>query len=112
MFADKQKIQQVFLNLLKNSIDVLEGKGIIQIRAEQDDTQLKIIISDNGPGIPKQIQERIFDPFFSTKEIGQGVGLGLFIVHDIISQHNGMIHAKNNDKGAAFTIMLPIKENG
>ncbi len=111
IFADKQKIQQVFINLLKNGADALGGKGTIRIRAWQHRTGLKIIISDDGPGIPLQVQEKIFDPFYTTRDTGQGAGLGLFIVHDIIIQHGGSISVDSTGKGAAFTINLPGGEN-
>jgi signal transduction histidine kinase len=93
-------------------LDALNNKGLILIKAWQNQTSLKIVISDDGPGIPAQIREKIFDPFFTTKDTGQGSGLGLFIVHDIIVQHGGTINVDNGDtSGAAFTIILPVKEN-
>ena len=110
LFADKQKIQQVFINLLKNSFDALTDGGIIRIRAWQYQTELKITISDNGPGIPTQVQKKIFDPFFTTKDTGQGSGLGLFIVHDIIIQHGGSIRVESTGEGTAFIIRLPQEE--
>lgn len=110
IFADKQKIQQVFINLLQNSIDALTDGGIIQIRAWQYQTELKITISDNGPGIPRQVQKKIFDPFFTTKDTGEGSGLGLFIVHDIIIQHGGSISIESMGEGTAFIIKLPREE--
>ncbi len=109
IFADKRKIQQVVINLLKNSCDALQGKGTIRIRAWQNTEEFKMIISDDGPGIPKQVQKKIFDPFFTTKDTGQGSGLGLFIIHDIIVQHGGRISYESNGKGAVFTIILPVK---
>jgi len=111
IFADKQKIQQVFINLLKNSFHELIDGGIIQIRAWQHQAELKIIFSDNGPGIPGQVQKKIFDPFFTTKDTGQGSGLGLFIVHDIIIQHGGSISIESTGEGTAFIIRLPGEEN-
>ncbi len=110
IFADKQKIQQVFINLLKNSFHALTDGGIIRIRAWQHQTELKIVVSDNGPGIPRQVQKKIFDPFFTTKDTGQGSGLGLFIVHDIIIQHGGTISIESTSEGTAFIIKLPGEE--
>ncbi len=110
IFADKQKIQQVFINLLKNSCDALKGRGTIQIKAWQNETNLKIAFRDNGPGIPKQLHAKIFDPFFTTKDTGQGSGLGLFIIHDIIIQHGGSIDIDSDDKGTTFTLLLPNQE--
>lgn len=111
IFVDKQKIQQAILNLLKNSIDALAGKGVIQLKAWQKQGGIKIVISDDGPGIPAQLKDKIFDPFFTTKDTGQGSGLGLFIVHEIVSQHGGTIHIDlQRQAGAAFIIDLPGKE--
>ena len=110
IFADKQKIQQVFINLLKNSLDAMNDQGLITIKAWQNHESVKITISDNGPGIPKKMQEKIFDPFFTTKDTGQGSGLGLFIIHDIIVQHGGRITVDNTGEGAIFTIVLPAGE--
>lgn len=110
IFGDKQKMQQVFINLLRNSIDALDGQGGITIRAWQNDGSVNIAISDNGPGIPHKMQEKIFDPFFTTKDTGEGSGLGLFIVHDIIVQHGGRITIDSMGKGTVFTIVLPAGE--
>lgn len=111
VFADKQKLQQVFLNLLNNSIDVLNEEGLLHIQARQDQEYLKIMFRDNGPGISEQIRDKIFDPFFTTKDTGKGSGLGLFLVHEIISRHNGTVTVENDASGGAvFTIILPTKE--
>ncbi len=111
IFADKQKIQQVFLNLLKNSTDAMGANGVIKIQAWQNQTGLKIIVKDDGPGMSSQVKEKIFDPFFTTKDTGQGSGLGLFIIHDIIVQHGGTITVgSTNGEGATFTIILPAQE--
>lgn len=112
IFADKQKIQQVFINLLKNSKEAMGGKGKICVKAWQDQSVLKIVVSDDGPGMSAQVKEKIFDPFFTTNDKGQGSGLGLFIVHDIIVQHGGTISVDSvKGEGATFTIILPVKEN-
>lgn len=110
IFADKQKIQQVFINLIRNSLDAIAGVGLIQINGWQNQANLKITIQDDGPGIPQQLQDKIFDPFFTTKDTGQGSGLGLFIIHDIITQHGGHITLNSEGQGTTFTILLPNKE--
>ena len=107
IFADKQKIQQVLINLLTNSSDALSGKGNIRINASQANNGLTMTISDDGPGMTKSLQEKIFDPFFTTKDTGQGAGLGLFIVHDIIVQHGGTIGIESTGDGTTFIINLP-----
>ena len=87
---DPEKFQQVFLNLIFNAIQSIEGKGSITIRADLDDRDfLRVAIVDDGKGIPKEIMDKIFNPFFTTKE--QGTGLGLAIVQRIVGLHGGTI---------------------
>lgn len=126
--ADKQRLQQAFLNLIKNAVEALEGAGEIVIRAtrrrpgEENSTagytqygrcdasreRVEIEISDNGGGIPPEILPRIFDPFYTTKDVGKGSGLGLFIVFEIIEEHGGCIAvASTAGKGASFRVQLP-----
>ncbi len=136
IFADKQRIQQAFLNLIKNAIDAISpNEGTITIKAVKrramddienektgiynylkyrgkctlDQDTVDIEIRDTGPGIPLDIIPRIFDPFFTTKDVGKGSGLGLFIVHEIIEEHDGCIAVDSGpDKGTTFLIRLPI----
>jgi len=117
MFADKQRMQQVFINLVKNAIDALQDQGHIWISASQSlnpktgKNELEIIIQDDGPGISDEDIKRIFDPFFTTKDVGKGSGLGLFIVHDIISLHGGSINAYSHPgEGTKFVIRLSDRE--
>lgn len=107
--CDPQRISQVFVNLLNNACDAMSGqKGNINIRAAILNDRIDIRIRDNGPGINRKIAGRIFDPFFTTKEKDQGTGLGLFIIKNIIEQHEGSIElAPADGKGAEFRIILP-----
>ena len=112
--ADKQRMQQVFLNLVKNAVDVVdEGSGLVWISAryvnqEAVRKEVEILIEDNGPGIPPEIRDKIFDPFFTTKDVGHGSGLGLFIVHDIIEMHGGTLRIDSRTgAGTTFIIWLP-----
>jgi len=115
--VDKQRMQQVFLNLLKNSVDVLGKDGMIWISCreiinikdkDKDGREVEILIEDNGPGIPTDIKDKIFDPFFTTKDVGHGSGLGLYIVHDIIDMHGGSIRVETREgQGTTFIIWLP-----
>lgn len=136
IFADKQRIQQAFLNLIKNAIDALGDTGDIHIEASQhnavdkgqgeaeiynylkyhgkctlEENTVEIIIRDNGPGIPQEALNRIFDPFFTTKDVGKGSGLGLFIVHEIIEEHDGCIAVNSKPhEGTTFLIILPLRK--
>ncbi|MGB8706637.1 MAG: PAS domain S-box protein [Dehalococcoidia bacterium] len=110
--ADPGQLQQVFLNLLINAemeIKLAQGKGKLIIKAEQLDNTIRISFKDDGPGIVKENLMRIFDPFFSTREIGKGTGLGLSICHGIVAEHGGRIWAESKlGKGATFIVELPV----
>jgi len=102
-------INQVFMNLLQNSIQSIPGKGDIWIRTELNNDWVKIIIKDNGSGIAKDDLIRIFDPFFTTKPVGMGTGLGLSISYGIIKNHGGKIQVNSKiNEGTEFIIELPV----
>ena len=103
------EIGQVILNLVKNAIDAIDGKGEITIETKDTDSEISIIVADSGSGIPAAVAEHIFEPFYTTKEVGKGTGLGLSISRQIIDRHNGKLLLENTDSGAIFTIILPKK---
>lgn len=110
------KISQVFMNLLMNALQAIEGKGIIEIVTRHvkngrrvSDNFVEVRISDSGCGIPEENLSKIFDPFFTTKPVGEGTGLGLSITYDIIKAHGGHIRVESKvGSGATFIIELPI----
>jgi signal transduction histidine kinase/CheY-like chemotaxis protein len=113
--ADPYQMQQVILNLLVNAEQSLlqgRGKGKVQIRSRRvEGNRIAVDVSDDGPGIPREIVSRIFDPFFTTKPAGLGTGLGLSIVYGIVKQHDGEVTAENQPSGGArFTVELPVVE--
>ncbi|NLI46897.1 MAG: HAMP domain-containing protein [Acidobacteria bacterium] len=102
------KMEQVFLNLLSNAIDAIEGEGVIRVRTFTENGRVVIEVADSGPGIPPEHLNRIFDPFFTTKDVGQGTGLGLSLSYSIVQQHGGALRARNGaDGGAVFRVELP-----
>ena len=106
---DKEQIKQVILNLLMNAIQAMPGGGELMIsgRFSKDGYWVELTIQDSGIGIPLEDLEKLFDPFFSTKE--GGIGLGLSIAHRIIDQHHGKIEVESTPgKGTLFTISLPV----
>lgn len=133
--ADRQRLQQVLLNMLKNAIDAIDGPGEIHLRAARHDGThpprlpagaaslsfgqcehrgevVDIELRDSGQGIPREVLPRVFDPFFTTKEVGQGSGLGLFIAYEIVEQHDGCIAvASLPGEGTVFVIRLPMSRN-
>jgi two-component system NtrC family sensor kinase len=107
--VNPDQIQQVFLNLMLNAIDVMPEGGRIDISMKTKDDVVEIGFHDSGPGIDNTIIDKIFDPFFTTKPLGKGTGLGLSICYGIIKEHNGTITARS-EKGAGttFSISLPV----
>ncbi|MFT5916880.1 MAG: signal transduction histidine kinase [Flammeovirgaceae bacterium] len=102
------KLNQVFMNLIGNALDAIEGKGKLVITTETQKNKVSISISDSGMGIPEEIRSKIFDPFFTTKEVGKGTGLGLSISYAIIESHNGSLEVESQlDEGTTFIITLP-----
>ncbi len=113
---DVQRIQEVFLNLIINAAQAIEHQGAIAISAKINETEdmAMIEIHDTGPGVPKEIQGQLFDPFYTTKEEGKGTGLGLSVVYGIIQKHHGEITVVSEPgQGTSFFISLPlaVKEN-
>lgn len=109
--ADSAQMQQVFINLLDNAAEAIEGEGEITIAAREVDADfVEIKVEDTGCGIPEESQGKIFTPFFTTKELGKGTGLGLAIVYGIIKMHRGQISLHSQvGVGTTFTILLPRK---
>jgi two-component system NtrC family sensor kinase len=104
------ELNQVFMNLLINSVQAIPGHGEIRIRTWQESGQAFVCISDTGQGIPAEHLEKIFDPGFTTKGVGVGTGMGLPICLKIMELHRGKILVESQPgKGAAFTLQLPIK---
>jgi two-component system NtrC family sensor kinase len=102
------QLNQVFLNLLMNACDVVEGGGTITIHSERTDQGVRLDFHDDGPGIPADAQSRVFDPFFTTKPVGKGTGLGLSLSHGIIDRHGGRIHIDSEPgQGTSFIIDQP-----
>lgn len=112
VLADYHQMQQVFLNIILNAETAMidaHGQGLLKISAESHNGTLSLYFQDNGPGIPKENLGLIFNPFFTTKEVGKGTGLGLSIVYGIVTSHGGRIYAKSEyGKGATFIIELPV----
>jgi len=111
--ADKQRIQQSLLNIIKNSIDAIPGEGQIFVSAKEDteNKTVEIKIQDTGSGIEPENIGRIFEPFFTTKEEEKGSGLGLFVAREIIEEHGGLIEVNSTPgQGTTFSIKLPLKE--
>jgi len=109
--AHEGQIHQVIVNLLDNAIDAVSGVADpkIVISAQAVDHAAEIVVSDNGVGIRDDVINKIFEPFFTSKEVGEGMGLGLWISHAIIQEHGGTIDVSNSaGRGSVFAIRLPL----
>lgn len=111
IFVDKEKMEQVFLNLLLNAIQAMENtlEKVLTLKTYQKNERVYISIQDSGPGIPEEFVSKIFDPFFTTKPPGKGTGLGLTVSLAIVKNHGGTIHLEKYKEGAIFTIELPLE---
>ena len=108
--VDAQEIKQVVLNLVVNALDSMDAGGVLRIDLRIVEGAAELVIADDGHGIPADIIENIFEPFFTKRREGKGTGLGLSITHRIISQHQGEITASSpgENQGATFTVRLPL----
>jgi signal transduction histidine kinase len=112
VWGDQALIQQCLMNLIFNAMEATPEGGRITIQGERDGdaNKVRLTIADTGQGISEEDVPRIFEPFFSTKNAGKGVGLGLSMVYGIIREHNGTIEVDSAPgKGTAFKIVLPIQ---
>ncbi len=117
--ADDGMLQQVFLNLLTNSLDAIEEDGVVYVVVKplppgDGEAWVEVIVQDTGVGIAPEDLSKIFDPFFTTKDPGQGTGLGLSICQAIVEEHRGVIEVKSEGlgKGTTVVVRLPVAERG
>jgi len=104
------QLNQVFLNLLMNACDALDGRGTIRIQTRAEPPGVALRFEDDGPGMPPEVLSRIFEPFFTTKAVGKGTGLGLSLSHGIVARHGGQMQVESQPgEGARFTIRLPLE---
>jgi two-component system NtrC family sensor kinase len=110
--GDVGQLEQVLMNVMLNAEQSIgeAAEGRITIFSAVESGRVRIVISDNGPGIPADVLPKIFDPFFTTKDAGKGTGLGLAITHGIVQDHGGTITAASDPNGATFTLQFPIAD--
>jgi signal transduction histidine kinase len=103
------QIQQVFFNLILNSMDAMEQGGNLSILVGKDQENIEISFLDDGPGVPDHLRDKIFEPFVSIRE--DGTGLGLSVSYGILTAHGGSLELESeNSNGACFKVIIPIKE--
>lgn len=111
ILADQSQIYQVLVNLAVNAMQAMPDGGNLTIKTKLGENFVSMIVKDNGFGMDEETRKKIFMPFFTTKDIGEGTGIGLSVVHGIITSHGGKIKVESElNKGSAFEVQLPIKE--
>lgn len=111
VMVDPAKMEQVFLNIVLNAAQAMDGcGGSLTIETSSEDGICRASFIDTGPGIPASVLPYIFDPFFTTKPVGDGTGLGLSVGKSIVEQHNGRISVETSGSGTTFTVYLPLPE--
>jgi signal transduction histidine kinase len=108
IFCYPDELNQVWTNLISNALHAMENRGTLTIDIQQQSQTIQVQITDTGTGIPAEIQEKIFQPFFTTKSPGEGTGLGLDIVKKIVEKHRGEITVNSHPNHTTFTVSLPI----
>jgi len=109
VFGDANGLRQVVMNLTMNAIQAVNGSGMVQISTRHLNDEVRICVNDTGSGIPADKIEDIWDPFFTTKGVGEGLGLGLSVTNNIVKNHGGRIDVHSVEgQGTRFTVVLPI----
>lgn len=103
------ELNQIWANLVDNALDAIGTGGSVAVRARAQNARVVVEVMDDGPGIPAEIRERIFEPFFSTKDVGKGVGLGLDIVRRTLERHDGEIEVESRPGHTVFRVRLPAE---
>lgn len=109
--GNRGELQQIFVNLLENAVDAMHKRGRLCLSTTMKNGGIEVKVTDDGIGIPNEDLKKIFKPFFSTKEVGKGTGLGLYVASMLVNKHHGKIDVDSEEgKGATFTIRFPISE--
>ena len=112
IIADRSQIHQVLVNLITNAIQAMPKGGILTIQTDMGENHVSLIVEDTGTGISDEVKKQMFIPFFTTKKFGQGTGIGLSVVHGVITSHNGTIKVESKlGIGTRFEIQLPLNDD-
>ena len=109
VMAYGSELNQVWTNLIDNAADAMGDTGKLLVRAVRENEYVLVEIADNGPGIPSEVQSRIFEPFFTAKEVGEGTGLGLDVVHRIVQKMRGLVTVKSVPGDTRFQVRIPMQ---
>jgi signal transduction histidine kinase len=111
--ADPSQLQQVLVNLVVNAIQASPSGGKLTIETHGGRDFVSLAVTDTGTGMTEEVKSKIFTPFFTTKDIDQGTGLGLAVMHGIVTSHRGVIHVESEvGRGSRFEVQLPLNSSG
>jgi signal transduction histidine kinase len=110
--GDRQRLLQVFVNLLSNACDASDPGGLIEMDTRVGRAGVQVTVRDHGHGIPPSTLEKVLEPFFTTKEPGRGTGLGLPLAHKILQDHGGQLAIESDSGGTRVTVTLPLQQPG
>jgi signal transduction histidine kinase len=114
VYGDPSELRQVFMNLIINACHALKDGGLVEITTNRsdDDQEVYVRVRDTGCGIARDVIDRIWDPFFTTKDAGKGLGLGLALTYNIVKRHGGDIRVESAvGEGSQFTVLLPVSRD-
>ena len=112
MGSGKHRSRTIFEQILvdnDNAVDAVGGRGELTLITRNENDFVMVEVKDNGPGIPEDVQEHVFEPFFSTKDVGEGTGLGLDITYRIVKQHKGIVEFHSVPGETRFIVRLPVE---
>jgi signal transduction histidine kinase len=107
--VDGLQVEQVLLNLLLNAVEASPGGRAVRIETGTKEDAVQITVADEGPGIPESVRDHVFDPYFTTKPTGSG--LGLSVSREVVSHHDGELRFESNGRGTAFVLRLPAQRS-
>jgi signal transduction histidine kinase len=110
--AHGAELNHVWANLVENAVDAMQGRGTLELRARTTPGGVTVQVIDDGPGVADDVRPRIFDPFYTTKPLGKGTGLGLHIVYNTVRRHGGATHVASRPGRTVFTVTLPLRLRG
>ncbi len=102
-------LNQVWTNLIDNAVDAMDGRGALTLKTRCENDFVMVEVADDGPGIPPDAQSRLFEPFYTTKDVGLGTGLGLDITYRIVQDHKGTIEVRSEPGNTRFIVRLPLR---
>jgi signal transduction histidine kinase len=107
--ADDGQLRQAIVGLLMNALDAAGSGGHVAVETDREGDRVRLTVADDGVGIPPEDRERIFNPFFTTKPVGSGMGLGLAVCHGVVASHGGEIRVESEvGRGTRMSLLLPV----